>query len=81
MEMNAVNESGTIDTTNNWIEEKEAKTMEATVRSMTGEFEEYKVENIVSVQYIAGNLVLTCKEGDTVTTGVYSSKVVMVEIH
>ena len=81
LEMNAVNESGTIDTMNIWIEEKETKTMAATVRSMTGEFEEYKIENIVSVQYIAGNLVVTRKEGDTVTTGVYNSNAVIVEIH
>lgn len=81
LEMNAVNESGTIDTINIWIEEKERKTMAATVRSMTGEFEEYKIENILSVQYIAGNLMVTYMKDDTVATGVYNSKAVIVEIH
>lgn len=70
-----------IQTINIWIEEKEVKTMAATIRSMTGEFEEYKVEGIVSVQYIAGNLMLVCMENDTVTTSVYSSNTVIVEIH
>lgn len=68
-------------TMNIWIEEKEIKTMAATIRSITGEFEEYRIENIVSVQYIAGNLMIICKEGDTVTTSVYSSDTVIVEIH
>lgn len=56
-------------------------TMAATIRSITGEFEEYKIENIVSVQYIAGNLLITCKEGNTVTTSLYSNNTVVVEIH
>lgn len=81
LEMNAVNESGTIDTMNIWVEEKETKTMAATVRSMTGEFEEYKVEGIVSVQYIAGNLMLVCMKNDTVATSMYNSNTVIVEIH
>lgn len=82
LEMNAVNESGTIDTMNIWIEEeKEVKGMNATVRSMTGEFGDYKIENIVSIQYIASNLVLTCMEGDTVATRMYNSNTVIVEIH
>lgn len=81
LEMNAVNESGTIDTMRIWIEEKEVKTMAATIRSMTGEFEEYKVEGIVSVQYIAGELMLVCMKNDTVATSVYSSNTVIVEIH
>ena len=70
-----------IQTINIWIEEKEIKTMAATVRSMTGEFEEYKIEDIVSVQYIAGNLMVTYMKDDTVATGVYNSNTVIVEIH
>lgn len=73
-----------IQTMNIWIEEieeKETKTMAATVRSMTGEFEEYKIQNIVSIQYIAGNLMLVCMEDDTVATRIYNSNTVIVEIH
>lgn len=57
------------------------KTMTATVRSMTGEFKEYKVENIVSVQYRANNLVLTCTANSTVNSIIYNSNTVIVEIH
>lgn len=73
-----------IQTINIWIEEikeKETKTMAATVRHMRGKFEEYKIENIVSVQYIAGNLMVTYMKDDTVATGVYNSNTVIVEIH
>ena len=69
-----------IQTINIWIEE-EVKTMTATVRSMTGEFNEYKVENIVSVQYIANNLVLTYTSEGGVKTNTYNSSTVIVEIH
>ena len=55
--------------------------MTATVRSMVGEFEEYKIEGIVSVQYIANSLVLTyIKDGEVKTTE-YSTSEVIVEIH
>ena len=71
-----------IQTINIWIEEEEeVKTMTATVRSMTGEFNEYKVENIVSVQYIANNLVLTYMSEGGVKTNTYNSSTVIVEIH
>ena len=69
-------------TINIWIEEEEeVKGMTATVRSMVGEFEEYKIEGIVSVQYIANSLVLTyIKDGEVKTTE-YSTSEVIVEIH
>ena len=69
-------------TINIWIEEEEeVKGMTATVRSMVGEFEEYKIEGIVSVQYIANSLVLTyIKDGEVKTTE-YSASEVSVEIH
>ena len=69
-------------TINIWIEEEEeVKGMTATVRSMVGEFEEYKTEGIVSVQYIANSLVLTyIKDGEVKTTE-YSTSEVIVEIH
>lgn len=68
-------------TINIWIEEEEVKTMTATVRSMTGEFKEYSIKGIVSVQYIANNLVLTCMKDGEVQTTTYNSNTVIVEIH
>lgn len=72
-----------IQTINIWIEDDEPKanTMTATVRSIAGEFPEYRVHNIISVQYIAGNLVLTYLVEGTVKTSTYNSNAVIVEIH
>lgn len=81
LELNVVNKSGTIDTININIIEKKNKTMTATVRSMTGKFEEYMIENIVSVQYIAGSLVLTYMKEGTVNNNTYDTNAVIIEIH
>lgn len=70
-----------IQTINIWIEEEEVKTMTATVRSMTEDFNEYKIEGIVSVQYLASNLVLTYMKEDEVQTTTYNANTVIVEIH
>lgn len=70
-----------IQTINIWIEDEELKTMTATVRSMTGDFNEYKIEGIVSVQYIANNLVLTYVKEGMVQTTTYNANTVIVEIH
>lgn len=79
LEINVVNENGTKDTINIQIEE--TKTMKATVRSLTGKFEEHELEGIVTVQFVAGNLLLTSVRNDEVYTTRYGNKAVMVEIH
>ena len=70
-----------IQTINIWIEEEEVKTLTATVRSMTGDFNEYKIEGVVSVQYIEKHLVLTYVKEGTVQTTTYNADTVIVEIH
>lgn len=70
-----------IQTINIWIEEEEVKTLTATVRSMTGDFNEYKIEGVISVQYIEKHLVLTYVKEGTVQTTTYNADTVIVEIH
>ena len=70
-----------VKTTNIWIEENEVKAMKATVRSMTGEFKEYEIEKIVSVQYVSCNLLLTHIADDGVKTLTYNTGNVIREIH
>lgn len=55
--------------------------MKATVRGVTGEFQEYEIENIVSVQYVSCNLILTCITDDGIKTLTYNAGNVIVEIH
>lgn len=81
LEINVVSENGEVNTTNIWIEEKETKALAVTVKSMTGEFKEYTIENIVSVQYIARNLVLVYMVRDKVEVTTYNSNDVIVTIH
>lgn len=72
-----------IRTINIWIEDEknEMEIMTATIRSATGKFREYKIKNIVSVQYIAGHLVLARIKGDRVNTTIYNDNDAIVEIH
>lgn len=71
-----------IQTVNIWIEEEEKETgMKATVRSLTHEFKEYEIKNIISVQYIAQTLVLTYMSESEVKTTSYNSNTVAIEIH
>ena len=72
-----------IQTVNIWIEEESPKafTMTATVRSITREFPEYRVYSIISVQYVAGNLVLTYMAEGEIKTSSYNCNDVIVDIH
>lgn len=71
-----------IQTINIWIRNVEVPEMKATVRSLTGEFEEYTIEQIVSVQYAAGTLIVVYLENDAVKTTVYQNgNTVSIEIH
>lgn len=81
LEINVVSENGEVNTTNIWIEEKETKALAVTVKSMTREFKEYTIENIISVQYIARNLVLVYMVRDKVEVTTYNSNNVIVTIH
>lgn len=53
--------------------------MTATIKSLESKFELYRIENIVSVQYLKGSLVITYID-DGVKTALYSSDEVMIEI-
>ena len=56
--------------------------MRGTVKSLTGEFEEYTIEQIISVQYAAGTLIVVYLENDAVKTTVYQNgNTVSIEIH
>ena len=81
LEINVVSENGEVNTTNIWIEGKKTKALAVTVKSMTGEFEEYTIQNIVSVQYIARNLVIVYMVRDKVEVTTYNSNDVIVTIH
>lgn len=71
-----------IQTCNIWVRNTEVSEMRATVRSLTGEFEEYTLEQIISVQYAAGTLIMVYLEDDAVKTTVYQNgNTVSVEIH
>lgn len=70
-------------TYNIWIEDvfTQRKKMRATVRSITQEFKAYTIENLGSVQYAAGNLIITYLEDDIVKSTIYpNSSTVIVEI-
>lgn len=70
-----------IQTINIWIEGEETNTMTATVRSMINEFTEYEINGVISVQYIAGNLVLTYMKEGKVNTTTFNANTVIVEVH
>lgn len=70
-----------IQTINIWIEEEEINTMTATVRSMVNEFAEYEINGVISVQYIAGNLVLTYMKEGEVNTTTFNANTVIAEVH
>lgn len=81
LEVNVVSEKGEVNTTNIWIEGKETKALAVTVKSMTGEFKEYTIENIINAQYIARNLVLAYMVRGKVEVTTYNSNDVIVTIH
>lgn len=70
-----------IQTFNIWIEEE---LMTATVTSITGEFQEYIIKNLVSVEYTASSLTIEYLEldGDTARTTIdRNGNAVIVKIH
>lgn len=67
---------------NIWIEEESAPvSMKASVRSIKGEFEEYVLTNIVSVNMVCGTLILIASVNGEVNTHMYKSEDVIIDIH
>lgn len=68
---------------NIWIDDvfTQCKKMRAIVRSVNQEFDDYTIDNLGSVQYAAGSLIITYLEDDTVKSIVYpNGSTVTVEI-
>ena len=55
--------------------------MIATVKSLNDAFPTYTINNVVSVQYVKNNLILTYITGDDVQVAKYAAENVAVEIH
>ena len=63
------------------IEEEKPAVMTVTVKSLLKRFETYTIPNVVSVQYVTRQVILTSFNGCEATTQIFNSNDVIVEVN